>query len=131
MRASKFEIGDPVVTIKDGEIRKGVVYKTFDQYPMMIVEFEDGSIEKVAVSQVAPEPKAEPTPEAEDQVKEERGPVEDSAITITPEKFLEVVVDAVENVSSGDALVRLVLSGFISKLYATLFMGESEGASNA
>lgn len=96
---SKFNIGDRVMTIENGEIRKGVVHNVFDSVPVIIVEFEGGNIEKVAVDRLALEPKTEVKPEAEAQEKKTES--QDGAKRITKTEF----IDAVNYVTSPEGML--------------------------
>lgn len=89
MKQLKFENGDKIVIIRDGELRKGVVKNFYElNPPILSIEFEDGSVEKVFASDVAAEPKIEPP-------EKKREPAEKSEITITPDEFREIATRAI------------------------------------
>lgn len=116
----KMSIGDRVVMIENHELRRGVIRKIYDDIPtpVLMVEFDDGEIEKVYPGDVALEPKAE--------VKEEKKPVEKSEITITPEEFREISIDTVMKFTNNDTIVGLTLTMFCADLHQALFENEGE-----
>ena len=108
-------IGDKVVTIKDGELRKGVVKNFFPvNPPIFFIEFEDGTVEKVLYNNVAPEPKTE-TPE-------ETEPVEKSEITITPGEFKEIACRVIAEETKDNKFLGLAFAGIMSKIHCALFV---------
>lgn len=120
MKHIEFDIGNKVVTIKDGELRKGVVKYCYPIYPpVFAVEFEDGTVEKVHYNNIAPEPKTE-TPE------ERIEPVEKSEITITPDEFSSIAARIIVEETGSDVLTGLRFASIIGKLREALFVDEWE-----
>ena len=80
---ARFNEHDKVITIENGKIREGIVRKNFSDMtpPVLLVEFDNGSLEKVSFDRVAHAPKPEP----QDQKPNE--PLEKSEITITPKEL--------------------------------------------
>ena len=122
----KMSIGDRVVMIENHEIRRGTILNMYVDIPtpILVVEFDDGAIEKVYPKDVALEPKAEVKEDQE--VKEETKPVEKSEITITPEEFSKIAVDTIIKFTKDDPIVSLALTVFISELHMALFVDEDE-----
>ena len=121
MKKVEFSTGDKIVTIKDGELRKGVVKNFYPvNPPVFLVEFEDGSVEKVLYSNVAPEPKTE-TPE-------ETEPVEKSEITITPDKFKEITCRVIAEETMDRKFIGLMFAPIMAKIHSALFVEPWENA---
>jgi len=123
---SKFNIGDRVITVENGEIRRGVVRNVFDFLAMVVVEFDDGSIEKVRSEWMAFEPKTEVKPEVE--AKEEKKPIEKSEITITPDEFRDLAVRMAYAESGGSLGLSFAFTRFAAHLHDALFMAEADNA---
>lgn len=122
-------IDDRVVTIKNGKLRKGIIRKIYADIPtpILIVEFDDGEIEKVYPGDVAIEPKTER--QEDEPVKEEtkeKKPVEKSEITITPGEFENIAVDMVVEFAKDKFMLALALSAFCEELHKKLFSNEAE-----
>ena len=122
-------VDDRVVTIKNGKLRKGIIRKIYADIPtpILIVEFDDGEIEKVYPGDVAIEPKTER--QEDEPVKEEtkeKKPIEKSEITITPEEFENIAVDMVVEFAKDKFMLALALSAFCEELHKKLFVNEGE-----
>lgn len=116
MKEISFNIGDKVVTIKNCEIRKGVVKNFYPiNPPVFAIEFEDGTVEKVPYNNVAPEPKTE-TPD------EENEPVEKSEITITPGEFKEITCRVIAEETKDYEVIGLAFAQLMSKIHKALFV---------
>lgn len=122
----KMSIGDRVVMIENHELRRGVIRKIYDDIPnpVLMVEFDDGEIEKVYPGDVALEPKAEVKEDQE--VKEEKKPVEKSEITITSEEFRKIGVKTSVEFAKDEPMVSLMLTIFCAELHRALFVNEGE-----
>ncbi len=117
MKHIDFSVGDKIVTVENGELRKGVIKKFFPMDPpIFVVEFEDGTVEKVLYSDMTKEPKAE-TPETE-----KNEPVEKPEITITPEKFREIAVRVVAEATKDRIVVGLAVIQIMAKIHRALFV---------
>lgn len=116
MKTIEFCTGDRVVTIKDGELRRGTVKTFFDELDpsIAIIEFEDGSVEKVWGENVAKEAKAETMAENE--------PVEKSEITITPDKFREIACRVVAEKTHKHILVGVAFAQILGDIHRALFV---------
>ena len=129
VREIKMSIGDRVVMIENHEIRRGTILNMYVDIPtpILVVEFDDGAIEKVYPKDVALEPKAEvkENQEVKEEVKEKK-PVEKSEITITPEEFENIALNTVVEFAKGESIVGLMLSVFCSDLHTALFAYEEE-----
>ena len=125
----KISIGDRLVMIENHEIRRGTILNMYVDIPtpILVVEFDDGAIEKVYPKDVALEPKAEvkENQEVKEEVKEKK-PVEKSEITITPEEFENIALNAVVEFAKGESIVGLMLSVFCADLHTALFAYEEE-----
>lgn len=121
MQKVEFSTGDKIVTIKDGELRKGVIKNFFPvNPPVFVIEFEDGTVEKVLYNNVAPEPKTE-TPE-------ENAPVEKSEITITPDEFREITCRVIAEETKDHKIVGLACASIMGKIHRALFVEPWENA---
>lgn len=123
----KMNIGDRVVMIENHELRRGVIRNIYTDIPtpILVVEFDDGEIEKVYPGDVALEPKTEIKEDQE--VKEEKKPVEKSEITITPEEFMEIASNVVaKEAIKGGPLVTMLGAILMSELHEKLFIDEGE-----
>ena len=116
---SKFEQGLRVVVIdKDtNQFKRGEILKTFEGVNVVIVKFDDGSIEKVPFDKLGFElgevNQEEPTPE----------PVENPEITITLKEFKKKCVDIiVDNSEQLRPLVEYSLIWFTAELQKALFL---------
>lgn len=96
---NNFNVGDHVMTIENGEIRKGVVNKVFPGMPVIFVEFEDGNIEKVAVDRLALEPRKDVSSDAE--TPEKKTESQNGAKRITKTEF----INAVSRVTSPEGML--------------------------
>ena len=125
----KMSIGDRVVMIENHEIRRGTILNMYVDIPtpILVVEFDDGAIEKVYPKDVALEPKAERQEDetVKEEVKEKK-PAEKSEITITPGEFSKIAVDTIIKFTKDDPIVSLALTVFISELHIALFVDEDE-----
>lgn len=116
MKKIEFSIGDKVVSIKDGELRKGVIKNFYPvNPPVFAIEFEDGTVEKVPYSNVAPEPKTE-TPE------EKTEPVEKPEITITPDEFREISCRVVAEETKSHKIIGIAFTAILTKIHKALFV---------
>lgn len=114
MNNVKFEIGDKIVTIRDGELRKGVVKNSYPVNPLVLaIEFEDGTVEKVFSSDVAPEPTTETPEQNEPKEKEE--------ITITPDEFREIASRVIAKETKDNYLVGYAFASLVGEIYKALF----------
>ena len=126
----KMSVGDRVIMIKNHELRKGTIRKIYADIstPILVIEFDDGEIEKVYPKDVALEPKTErqETEPVKEEVKEKK-PVEKSEITITPEEFREISTNLIaeESLIGGPLLLSLGTI-LVSKLHIALFADEGE-----
>lgn len=85
----KITQGDIVAIIEDGKIKKGVVKAIFDlSNPVALVDF-NGDTRKVLVDTLA---KVEE--DSKEDIQENNEPVEKSEITITPERFKTLAINA-------------------------------------
>ena len=116
---SKFEQGLRVVVIdKDtNQFKRGEILKTFEGVNVVIVKFDDGSIEKVPFDKLGFElgevNQEEPTTE----------PVENPEITITLKEFKKKCVDIiVDNSEQLRPLVEYSLIWFTAELQKALFL---------
>ena len=115
MKKISFNIGDKVVTIENGELRKGVIRNIYPMNPpICVIEFEDGTVKKELYSSVAPEPKAE--------TQEEIAPIEKAEITITPDKFKEIACRVIAEETKDRISLGLVIAGIVSKIHKALFV---------
>lgn len=124
MKRIDFSTGDEVVTIKDGELRKGVIKNFFPvNPPVFVIEFEDGTVEKVPYTNVAPAPKTE-TQESE----EKNEPVEKTEITITPDEFREISCRVIAENTKENKIVGLAFASLMGKIHRALFIEPWENA---
>lgn len=116
MKTIEFCTGDKIVSIKDGELRRGVVKNFYPMVnpPVFLIEFEDGNVEKVPYSNVAKEPKAETVENTE--------PVEKSEITITPDEFREITCRVIANETKEHKIVGLAFASVMGKIHKALFV---------
>ena len=125
----KMSIGDRVVMIDNHELRRGTILNMYVDIPtpILVVEFDDGAIEKVYPKDVALEPKAERQEDepVKEEVKEKK-PVEKSEITITPEEFENIAVDMVVEFAEDKFMLAFMLIAFCEKLHKKLFAIEGE-----
>ena len=124
MGSVTFNPGDRVISIKDNEIRKGVVRKDFRfvNPPVLLVEFEGGNCEKMPYNKVA----IDTTPESDVNEPEEFERIEKSEITITPDEFQNITSNAVAEALSDStpelALPIMQLGAFIlATIHEALF----------
>ena len=116
----KFNIDDRVLKIEGSECRRGVVKKVIPDLPVMVVEFEDGETEKVAIDDVILAPKIEEKPETQEEQKRE-----EKAISITPSEFTKVAVSVAISASEGDLNIASMFGYFASEIHKALFMTEA------
>ena len=116
MKEISFGIGDKIVSIKDGELRKGVIKNFYPMVtpPVFAVEFEDGSVEKVLYNNVAKEPETE--------TQEENEPIQKSEITITPDEFQEIACRVIIETSRNDTRAASAFTRLIGRLHKALFV---------
>ena len=122
MKANDFNIGDKVVTIKDGELRKGVIKKGYPvNPPVFLIEYEDGNLDKIPYGIIAPEPKTE-TPEDKNE------PIEKTEITITPGEFKKISYNVSADIAkeTNDYDLVLTATSLWAKLYRALFIEPCE-----
>ena len=124
-------VGDRVIVIENREIKKGAIKNTYYALGVVIVEFDDGSVAKAPVTNVAFEPKAESTAESEAQEKREGKPTEKSEITITPDEFRDIAIEVLSRETADNPLVGVVLTPILVKIGKALFSDkESENSDN-
>lgn len=119
----KMSVGDRVIMIKNHELRRGTIKSIYADIlvPVLVVEFDDGEVEKVYPGDVFLEPKAE--------VKEEKAtePVEKSVIAITPDEFREIASNLVAEESKKGGLLLMSLGTIlVAKLHTALFVDEGK-----
>lgn len=120
MKKVEFNIGDKIVAIKDGELRKGKIKNFYPlNPPVFIIELEDGTVEKIPYSNVAPEPKNE-------TLEEKSEPVEKSEITITPDEFTNIAGRVLFEETKGKPLVGVMIAPIIGKIRYALFVEPRE-----
>lgn len=116
MKRINFNMGDKVVTVKDGELRKGVIKNVYPVNPPVVaVKFEDGTVEKVFQSDIALEPDIE-TPD------ETNEPAEKPEITITPDKFRDISCRVIAEEIKSNLLLAVAFSSIMSKIHNALFV---------
>ena len=124
----KMSIGDRVVMIDNHELRRGTIINMYVDIPtpILVVEFDDGEIEKVYPKDVALEPKNEVKEDQE--VKEEKTSksVEKSEITITPDEFEKIYSKVAFEFARGNLEVGLMLSFLGANLHVALFVDEGD-----
>lgn len=119
MSKVKFEIGDKVVSIKDSELLKGVVKNVYPvNPPVLAIEYEDGTVEKVFYDTVAHEPKME--------TQEKTEPVEKSEITIAPDEFREIASRVIAKETKDNYLVGYAFASIVGEIYKALFIESYE-----
>ena len=120
---SKIKEQARVIVIQNGEIRRGTVGKIFPELGTAIVGFDDESIEKVELKDIALEPVAEPT--EKEEPKKTAEPVEKSEITITPNEFKKIaskeIAEHIKKMGEGGGLLGLTFTIFVAGLHRKLF----------
>lgn len=131
----KFKNGDQVIKIENNKIRKGVIRRMFFEVEPVIalVEFDEGTCEKVYITDLAlnpetpeTEPVAEATEETTEKEETEPTPTMRSEITITPEEFKNLTVEVAYNLAEGDFSLALAFGLFAAEIAKALFKVESE-----
>lgn len=90
---NKFNPDTRVYVLENGDIRKGIIKKVYNEVEISIVEFEDGNVEKVHYS------KLELLPEKKVQDNQDpKEPVEKSEITITPDEFRKIATKVIAKI---------------------------------
>lgn len=117
----EFHVGDKVVTVKNGELLNGVVKNSFPlDPPVIVIEYEDGTVEKILSKDIAPAPEL-PTTQNEERVNPE--------ITITQEDFerisLKVLTDLVI-AKKIHAAVGISFTAILADITKALFIDEIE-----
>lgn len=124
---SKFEKGTTVLHIVNNRLKRGTILSIYDTLNVAVVSFEDGSTEKVKLSDLAIsyEEKRRQEPE---KIREEKpsNPVEKSEITITPVEFRKKVVDlATEKSMNGKFKEGFVITYIGAELHKALFYDDA------
>lgn len=120
---NKFNPDTRVGVLENGDIRKGIIKKVYNEFEIAIVEFEDGNAEKVRFSNLGllPEEKVQDN-------QDPKEPVEKSEITITPDEFrkiaINIVAKDVEKMGKGRELLGLAFTCFLANLHRALFYDE-------
>ena len=118
MKEILFDIGDKVVKIQDGKLRKCTIKNVyFTNPPIFAIEFEDGTVEKARRADIAPEPKVETPKETEPVIKSE--------ITITPDEFKEITIRIIAEETKCCKALGVALASIMGKIHKALFV-ESE-----
>lgn len=122
---NKFNPDTRVDVIENGEVRKGIIKKVYNEFEIAIVEFEDGNVEKVHFSKLGLL--------QEEKVQDNRDPkepVEKSEITITPDEFREIasnlVAKEVMKMGKDGGILGLTFTIFLAKLHRALFLDEGD-----
>ena len=85
-----FSVGDKVVTIEQSQLKRGVIKDIYHLgTPILIVQFENGDVEKCVLSDVAPAPVD--CPETE--------PDEKNEITISENEFRDIGLDLITDLT--------------------------------
>lgn len=121
MKETSFNIGDKIVTIRDGELYRGTIKGIYPlNPPICAIAFEDGSIRKIFLRDIAPDPKADPQYE-----KTELG--EKSEITITPDEFKKITCDIIAKYTDDKPFAALEFGLMMSKIHRALFIDSRDG----
>lgn len=122
----KMSIGDRVVMVQNHELKRGTIKNIYTDLirPILVVEFDNGEVEKVYPEDVAIEPKAEV--KADQEVKEESTSKQKLEITITPEEFRKISVETAIEFADDDFILLTCLVAFSAKLSTVLFKDDSE-----
>ena len=117
MNRIKFNVGDKIVTVINGELCNGVIKELYPiNPPVVVVRLEDGSLAKMSCNDIAPEPVTE--------TQETDEPIEKSEITITPEKFRDIVARVIAEETKEHPLVALAFASIMGNIHRALFMDE-------
>lgn len=120
MHEMKFNVGDRIVTVINGELRKGVIKELYQvSPPVVVVRLEDGSLAKVLYNDIAPEPQAEDN-------QGENKPIEKPEITITPDEFKKIAARVIVEETEDHPIAGLAFAVMVRKIYNALFVDESE-----
>ena len=118
---SKFKEGTRVLAIVDSEMKRGVISSFYDVLGVAVVQFDDNSVGKVKISDLAISHEEERRQEPEKPTE----PVEKSEITITPDEFKKiaskVVMKNVKQMGEGGGLLGLTFTIFVAELHRALF----------
>lgn len=120
----KFKNGDQVIKIENNKIRKGVIRRMFFEVEPVIalVEFDEGTCEKVYITDLALKPETPETePVAEATEKEEIKPIRKTEVTITYDEFAILALKTAIKASEGDFTLGLAFSMFAGCLDRELF----------
>lgn len=119
MNRIKFNVGDRIVTVINGELCNGVIKELYPiNPPVVVVRLEDGSLAKLSCNDIAPEPVTE--------TQETDEPVEKAEITITPRKFGDIVSRVIAEETKDHPLVALALASIMGDIHKALFIDEWE-----
>ena len=117
-----FNENDRVITIENGAIKNGIVRKCFYNMnpPVLLVEFDDGHVEKVRPEKLALAPKTE------EPTEEPREPILKPEITITPDEFRDIGLDLLTDsiMKTKDIEFGIKASMFLAQLQKALFIDE-------
>lgn len=110
-----YDIDDRVSHTKDGTERHGNIKSvcTDRMNPIALVKFDDGSIEKVFISELYPLSDKDSSIEIET--------VEKTEIIITPEQFRTIAINELKKLTLDGSIMDLSFTGFIIELHKALF----------
>lgn len=115
MEKVKFQVGDKVVTIEQSQLKRGVIKDIYHLgTPILIVQFENGDVEKCVLSDVAPAPVDCPKTESDEK----------NEVTISENEFRDIglnlitdlTVDKTISVAEG-TIVTIILKVIDKKLF--------------
>ena len=120
IKSVEFNNGDKVVVIKDGKLQKAVFRNLYPIVPpVAVVEYEDGSVEKVPYDNIAKEPITE-TPDPQNE------PIKKKEITITSNEFIEIAASVMADELRDDPFLGLLVTTVVSKIHKALFTESQE-----
>jgi hypothetical protein len=121
MKEISFNIGDRIVTVKNGELLKGVIKNIYPMVtpPIFAIKFEDGTVEKIPYNNVAPEPKTET---AENEIE----PEEDLEITITSSEFKNIACRVIAEETKDYPIIGYLIAEKVAKIHKALFSESRE-----
>ena len=127
----KFNIGDRVITVVNGEILKGTIQSLYTDLfnPQAIVKFDDGTTGKCSLNTIALEPVTETQTEEQTEKKTKKTSEvvpDDKEITITYGEFKTKSTDTIIELTGIDFSRAMVLIEAFGKLACELFVPEAE-----
>ena len=110
----KFNIGDKVIVIENGQIKNGVIKSIYDELSLLLVAFEDGDVKKCHYNEVAPAPveTSKNEPEKNPEITISENEFRDIGLNLITDLTVDKTISVIDGIKA-----TIVLSLIARKLF--------------